>query len=56
MSKSDSKAVKHTCKDVEVRHIDPVYFREVDDQTGKRHFVLKSPFCGRCGYGGWVPV
>jgi hypothetical protein len=56
MSKPGSKAVKHTCKDGEVRHIEPVYFREVDPQTGKRRFLRRDWFCGHCGYGSRVPV
>jgi hypothetical protein len=56
MSKSDSKDVTHTSKDGQVRHVEPVYFRELVDQTGKRQFVRKAWYCCRCGYGSWAPA
>jgi len=43
----------HLCKDDQVRRrIEPVYFREVNDQ-GNQHFVRRAWFCGHCGYGNW---
>jgi hypothetical protein len=48
--------VQHKCNDGATRRIEPVYFREVDDQSGKRRFVRKSWFCYYCGYGGWMPA
>lgn len=48
--------IRHKCNDGVVRRLEPVYFREVDDQTGKRRFVRRAWFCYNCGYGGWMPV
>jgi len=53
MPKGDGNIVEHKCRDGETRRIEPVYFREVDPQTGKRHFVRRAWFCYRCGYGDW---
>ena len=53
MPKSDAKAVKHLCEDGKVRVVEPVYYREIDSQTGKRHFVRRAWHCGHCGYGDW---
>jgi hypothetical protein len=47
--------VEHQCGDGVTRRLEPVYFREVDNQTGKRHFVRRAWFCGCCGYGDWAP-
>jgi len=49
--KCDAKMVKHKCKDGKERMLQPVYFREVDSQTGNRHFVRRAWYCGHCGYG-----
>ncbi len=51
MPKSDAKAVKHRCKDGKERTLLPVYFREIDPQTGNRHFIRRAWFCYHCGYG-----
>ena len=51
MPKCDAKMVKHKCKDGKERMLQPVYFREVDPQTGNRHFVRRAWFCCHCGYG-----
>lgn len=48
--------VQHLCKDGEVRRLEPVYFREVDAETGKRRFVREAWFCGHCGYGDFTPI
>ena len=46
----------HTCADGLERRIEPVYFREVNEQTGTRHFVRRAWCCGHCGYGDWAIV
>jgi hypothetical protein len=43
----------HICKDGQVRRVEPVYFREVNDQ-GKLHFARRAWFYGHCGYGLWA--
>lgn len=50
------RIVEHQCTDGQVRRIEPVYFREVDPQTDKRHFVRKLWHCGHCGQGDWKPL
>lgn len=50
------RIVEHKCKDGQVRRIEPVYFRSVDEQTGKRVFKRQVWFCGHCGYGDWIPI
>ena len=44
---------EHQCSDGKVRRVEPVYFREIGPQTGRRRFVRRAWFCGRCGYGDW---
>lgn len=55
MVKGENMAVYHICKDGQRRRLTPVYFRDVDPQTGKRHFVRSAWFCGHCGYGDFTP-
>jgi len=46
----------HTCRDGQVRRVDPVYFRE-QTQPGKRNFKRMTWFCYMCRYsdGVWEP-
>ena len=47
---------QHRCEDFQIRQIEPVYFRSIDAQTGKRVFKRQAWFCGHCGYGDWRPL
>jgi len=41
----------HTCRDGKTFEVHPVYFREINEETGSRVFVRRTWFCARCGYG-----
>ena len=56
MPKGDSQAKFHKCKDGQVRRLEPVYFRLVDEQTGNRRFVRQAWFCHHCGYGDFKTI